>query len=61
MNISDFLLKRESFLSLLLFFSGTKTWNSPSKERLQQRRENIVLKFGVTQTSQGECFVYFCL
>ena len=49
------------FMSLLLFFSGTKTWNSLSKERLQQRRANIVLMFGVIQTSQGEYFVYFCL
>ena len=45
----------------LWFISGTKTWNTLSKNKLQQQRRNIVhvLKSSVTQTSQGGCLGFF--
>ena len=45
----------------LWFISGTKTWNTLSKNKLQQQRRNIVrvLKSSVTQNSQGGCFCFF--
>ena len=61
---SVFLLVVHLFVFLffyLWFISGTKTWNTLSKNKLQQQRRNIVrvLKSSVTQTSQGGCFCFF--
>ena len=48
-------------LFFLWFISGTKTWNTLSKNKLQQQLRNIVhvLKSSVTQTGQGGCFYFF--
>ena len=47
---------------LLLFISGTKTWNSLSKTELQQQRGNIVPKSSMFPKSikvNGFCLFLF--